>query len=86
MKFNPALKQTIFDAEQNNPQQVIPVLIKSQKELTSEMKSEVEKTGLIVESVIGEIISANGTAKQIREAAGLTYILTLELSQKRKIN
>lgn len=85
LKFNPSLKHKITEAEQNNPEELIPVLIKSSEELTPEMKENIEKTGLTIESIIGQIFTAKGTAKQIKETASLSYILELELSQTREL-
>jgi hypothetical protein len=84
IKFDPALKEKIRKADQNNPNEMIEVFIRVEKDLTKEMEAELKNTGVMAESVIGQIVTAKGTASQLREAAGLMFIKKIELSQKRE--
>jgi hypothetical protein len=84
LKFDPALKNELRKTEQNNPDKIIEVFFRTEKDFTREMVTELNNTGIITESVIGGIVTAKGTSGQIRKAASLTFIVKIELSQKRE--
>jgi hypothetical protein len=80
-KFNPALKQKIVQAEKNNSEELIDVFIKTDTELDSVKKTELEKTGIRIGSIEGQIVTAAGNYKQIIAAAKLEFVNRIELSQ-----
>jgi hypothetical protein len=84
LKFDPALRNEIRKAEQDNPDKTIEVFIRTEEDLTNEMETELKNTGVITESVIGRIVTAKGTSTQLRKAASLRFIKKIELSQKRE--
>jgi hypothetical protein len=85
MKFDPALKEKIRTTEQNNPDEVIRVLIKTDKDLNGEMRTNLESYGIEIETSAGDIITAAGTSGQLKNAARLPFITKIELSQIRKL-
>lgn len=82
-KFTPALKEKIRSVEKNNPDAIIQVLIKISEKLNDKMQREIETTGIVLESLAGLVITASGRTDQLKSAAELSFIISLELSQIR---
>ncbi|MCZ7601909.1 MAG: hypothetical protein C4543_08360 [Ignavibacteriales bacterium] len=80
-KLDPNLLMELSDENSQNDDGLIQFLGKCRTEITAEMRTELEETGVSVESVIKDIFTATGTRKQIIELAKLESVIRLEKSQ-----
>ncbi|WKZ68785.1 MAG: hypothetical protein QY331_12570 [Melioribacteraceae bacterium] len=80
-KLDQSLRMELSDSGNKDSEQKIQFLGKCNTEITDKMRTELEETGVSVESVIKDIFTATGTRKQIIELAKLESVIRLEKSQ-----
>lgn len=83
-KFDTPLRQKLVQAEESGSEEPVQVIGKCTKPVNREMRESLTTTGITVNSVIGDIFTASGSAKQIREAAKLKFVSQLQLSVERQ--
>lgn len=83
-KFDAPLRLKVETAEKSASEEPIQVLGKCSQPLTEEMRSQLEASGATIHTVTGDIFTATGTARQIRELAKHDYVIQLALSVERK--
>lgn len=84
-KFDAPLKQKLSEIEKNNSDEIVKVFVKCSRTINQEMRFSLEKTGVAVESVMGDIFTGSGTAQQIRRLGALEIVNQVNLSTKSKL-
>ncbi len=83
-KLDPSLRIELSDESTKDSDEVIKFFGKCNTEISAEMRSQLEATGVSVQSVIKDIFTASGTRLQIIELAKLESVIRLEKSQMNK--
>jgi hypothetical protein len=84
-KMDTPLQQKLRQLETENSEYVIQFNGKADKSISDEMKLEIEKTGVLTESIIGNIFTASGNTESIKKLSMLDFVVYLELAQKMDI-
>lgn len=83
-KFDAPLRQKLVQVEESNSEELVQVIGKCVEPINQEMRESLAAAGITVNSVIGDIFTASGSAKQIRKAAKLKFVSQLQLSGERQ--
>lgn len=83
-KFDSHLRMELSDESKQDSDEIIKFFGKCNTEISTEMRSELEATGVSIESVIKDIFTASGTRQQLIELAKLESVIRLEKSQMNK--
>ncbi|MCK6621109.1 MAG: hypothetical protein HUU32_11975 [Calditrichaceae bacterium] len=83
-KLDAPLRLKVETAEKSASEEPIQVLGKCSQPISEEMRSQLEASGATIHTVTGDIFTATGTARQIRELARHDYVIQLALSVERK--
>lgn len=83
-KFDTPLRQKLVQVQESGSEELIQVIGKCAEPINDEMRESLAAIGITVNSVIGNIFTASGSAKQIREAAKLKFVSQLQLSVERQ--
>ncbi len=81
-KVDTELNQKITKLEKEDPDSVIQFTGKTKGIITDQMRTELEKTGINVETVTGDIFTANGKIDGIKKVTLLEFVIYLELVKK----
>lgn len=81
-KMDTSLNQKITSLEKENPDSVIQFTGKTSENIDEQMKSELEGTGIIVETTAGDIFTAYGDINSIKKVSMIDFIVSLELVKK----
>lgn len=81
-KMDATLKQRISFLEKEEPNSFIQFTGKTNSSINDEMKTELEATGIKVESIIQDVFTAAGTAESIKKTTLLDFVIFLELAKK----
>lgn len=84
-KMDSPLIQKINELEKDNSHIVISFLGKTNKTIDDVMKAELVKTGIVIETITGDIFTAKGDRLQIAELSQKACIEKLELSVYRPL-
>ncbi|GAB4369811.1 MAG: hypothetical protein Kow0042_11700 [Calditrichia bacterium] len=83
-KFDAPLKQKLAEIEKQESGEVVQVFVKCSRSIDEDMRSALEKTGVTVESVLGDVFTGSGSAKQIRRLSKLDFVTQINLSTTSK--
>lgn len=82
-KMDTSLNQKIAQLEkEDNPEAIIQFTGKTSTDINEQVKSGLEGTGIIIETVAGNIFTANGTSAGVKKVSMLDYVVYLELAKK----
>lgn len=81
-KMETALQQEIRKLEKENSDTLIQFKGKTNGIINEDMKSKLKETGIIVESVIGDIFTASGNAESIKKTTLLEFVVFLESAKQ----
>lgn len=84
-KMDAPLVQKINELEKLNSNKLITFLGKTNRNIDEEMKTELTKTGIVIETVTGDIFTAKGDRLQISEVSQKDWVEKLELSVYRPL-
>ena len=73
-KMDSPLKQKLTALDSENQNESVKIFGKCSEEISEKMKMSLEENGLDVESTIGDIFTASGTADQIRTISNLKFV------------
>jgi hypothetical protein len=77
-----ALQQRIRDIEKNNGDEIIQFNGKADSEISDELKTKLEATGIKTESIIKDIFTASGDKESIKKVTLLDFIVYLEIAKE----
>ena len=77
-KMETSLQLEIKKLEKENSDILIQFKGKTNGIINDDIKSKLKETGLIVESVIGDIFTASGNAESIKKTTHLEFVVFLE--------
>lgn len=80
-KLDPDLSRELSNENKIESEETIQFLGKCKTEITADLKTELEQTGIDIQSVIKAIFTASGTRKQIIECAKIESVIRLEKSK-----
>lgn len=83
-KLDAPLRKELSAREEGDRGEPIRVIGKCQRAIDAEIRRAVEKTGVSVETVTGDIFTASGSPEQVRTLAQLEIVTHLQLSVKRR--
>jgi len=81
-KMDTELNQKITRLEKENPDSIIQFTGKTKGEINDQMKAQLEETGVTVETVAGDIFTANGGTESIKKVTLLEFVVYLENVKK----
>lgn len=81
-KMDSPLNQKIRSMDDENSDMSIQFTGKAKDVVNEQMKKELQDAGINIETVAGDIFTANGTAGSIKKASLLDFIVYLELAKK----
>ncbi len=81
-KLESSLYQEIRNYENSSPSTTIQFMGKASNNINEDMKSQLGKTGISVESIVGDIFTASGNAESIKKITLLDFVVFLELAKK----
>lgn len=81
-KMDTSLNQKITQLEKENPDSIIQFTGKTSENISDQMKSEIEETGIKVETTAGDIFTANGDINSVKKVSMLDFVVYLELVKK----
>lgn len=81
-KMDTSLNQRISSLEKNNPKESIQFLGKTSDVISEDIKTELESTGIVIESTVQNIFTAKGRAADIKKLTMFDFVIFLELTQK----
>lgn len=81
-KLESSLHQQIRNYESDHSPTAIHFIGKINSDINENMKSQLEVTGITVESVIGDIFTASGSAESIKKTTLIDFVVFLELAKK----
>ncbi len=85
-KFDSPLSEKFREIERSGKEEQIQFFINTSLPPNDEMKKQITNTGVTIETVIGNIITARGYRNQIGKLSQLDFVRRLELSVNRKLN
>ena len=59
----------------------ISVLIRTNVKISVAQRKQMEETGLVIDSITGDIVAAAGTSEAILRAANLDFVISLEAAK-----
>lgn len=83
-KMDSPLNQKIRSLDENS-ETSIQFTGKTNDSINDQMKEELQDTGINIETVAGNIFTANGTISSIKKASLLDFVVYLELVKKLEI-
>lgn len=83
-KLDAPLQQKVEAAEKSGSEEPIQVLGKCSQPVSEEMRAQLAASGATINTVVGDIFTASGTARQIRKLAKHDRVIQLSLSAERK--
>ena len=78
-KMDTSLNQKILSLEKEDPNIIVQFTGKTNVVINDQIKKELQETGINIESVVGDIFTANGTVSSIKKTSLLDYVVYLEL-------
>ena len=84
-KLDMGLRMEVEKARENDSAEMIRFLGKAENEINSEVRNEIESTGVKIEGVTNKIFTASGSVEQILNLASKNFIIRLEKSGKNKL-
>ncbi len=84
-KFEASLNMKIKKAFENNDRSNIGIIIKCKEEISEKQIEAIKECGLNIGSVIGKIITAEGTAANIIKLDKLAFIEQVQLAKQNKL-
>jgi len=84
-KMDPAMIERINELEKEESNQIISFLGKTTTDIDEGVKLDLANTGIIVETVAGNIFTAKGNRKQIANLSMKKWIVKIELSVVRPL-
>ena len=81
-KMDTSLNQKILSLEKEDPNTIIQFTGKTNVVINNQTKKELQDTGINIETVIGDIFTANGTVSSIKKTSLLDFVVYLELAKK----
>jgi hypothetical protein len=84
-KMDTSLNQKITYLERAAPDSVIRFIGKTNNNIDDQMKTELKNTGISIETVAGDIFTANGKVENIKKVSILEFIKSLELAKRFEI-
>lgn len=81
-KMDSPLNQKIRSLDNENSETSIQFTGKTNGAINEQMKKELQDTGIIIETVAGDIFTANGTTSSIKKVSLLDFVVYLELVKK----
>lgn len=85
-KLDATLIKKMKEIENTNPETKLAIFIKIKNKLDEKSLEEIKKTGIEIETVVENIITAKATVPQIRELSKKEIVEKIELSIERKLN
>ena len=85
-KINSALKIKLAEVARNSSSEKIQILGKCSEQISETMKVKLVETGADIQSVIGQIFTAEASAEEIKKLTNIDFVLYLELSVERTPN
>lgn len=81
-KMDSPLNQKIRTLDNENSEMPVQFTGKTLDVINEQMKDELQDTGIIIETIAGNIFTANGTTSSIKKVSLLDYVVYLELAKK----
>ncbi len=81
-KMDSPLNQKIRSLDNENSETSIQFTGKTNGVINEQMKKELQDTGIIIETVAGDIFTASGTTSSIKKVSLLDFVVYLELVKK----
>lgn len=78
-KMDTSLNQKILSLEKEDPNIIVQFTGKTNVVINDQIKKELQETGINIETVVGDIFTANGTVSSIKKTSLLDYVVYLEL-------
>ena len=78
-KMDTSLNQKILSLEKEDPNIIVQFTGKTNVVINDQIKKELQEMGINIESVVGDIFTANGTVSSIKKTSLLDYVVYLEL-------
>jgi hypothetical protein len=83
-KFDAPLRQKLAQVEESSSEEPVQIIGKCTEPINQEMREKLAAAGISVNSVIKDIFTGFGSAKQIRKTAKLKFVSQLQLSVERQ--
>lgn len=81
-KMDTSLNQKITSLEKEDSDTIINFTGKTRGSINDQMKSELEGTGINIETAVGDIFTANGDVESVKKVSLLDFVVYLELAKK----
>lgn len=85
-KIDPALQMAIHDSElTEKPAQVVEILIRTRGEIDARQRDVLEREGVMIGSVMGDILTARIPVHAVSRIASLEFVVHMEMSRKQRL-
>ena len=81
-KMDTSLNQKIAELEKSAPEATIQFTGKTSTDINEQMRSELEGTGINVETSAGDIFTAQGDVTGVKKVSMLDFVVYLELAKE----
>ena len=81
-KMDTPLQQKIHQLEKENPNEIIQFTGKTSIPISDEIKTKLQSTGIVTESIMQDIFTASGNIESIKKLTLLEFVTYLELAKK----
>lgn len=85
-KMDTPLQQRIHQLEKENSNTIIQITGKTSTPINEEMKTRINSTGIITESIIQDIFTASGNVESVKQVTLIDFVVYLEIAKKLDIN
>ena len=86
-KIDPALKLVIQAVESGNqPESEVNVLIRTRDEMDITQHNALERNGVRIGSVMGDVLTASVPVRAVTEIASLDFVVYIEMSKKLRLH
>ncbi len=85
-KMDPALLMAIHESElTEKPARAIEVLIRTRGEINAKQRDVLEREGVMIGSVMGDILTARIPVHAVSRIASLEFVVHMEMSKKQRL-
>ncbi len=81
-KMDTSLNQKVRGLEKEDPGAMIQFTGKTSGSIDAQMRSELEATGINIETAAGDIFTASGNVESVKKVSLLSFVVYLELAKK----
>ncbi|ACF12706.1 hypothetical protein Ctha_0235 [Chloroherpeton thalassium ATCC 35110] len=83
-KFDAPLRIKLRELKKNEAKETLRVLVKCSSKISDEMKTALEKTGLKIGTIAGNICTTSGNIHVIEHLQALQFVQRVSLSQQQQ--